>query len=155
MMTASLQPPAARQLEPVRNDAAINRQFAIEQAQAPAIADSENPDGQSPSPRDSKQRGPNPRSRGDDGAPDDQNDPGASGGGTNSDNDQQDERNRPRTRRRRTGGAGGTGKPPHANRGDAPEDQLDTALEHIREAAQSRRLPEDVPPESPVEGKDW
>ena len=77
MTTASASTAGGTALEPVRNDAAINRQFAIEQAQAPAIADSENPDGQSPSPRDSKQRGPNPRSRGDDGAPDDQNDPGA------------------------------------------------------------------------------
>jgi Ca-activated chloride channel homolog len=142
-------------LEQVRLDAEENRRYAIEQAQAPAIADSENPDGKSPSPKQSGRRGPNPRQNGDDSPPDDQGDSGPGGGGPNSDGDQQDERNRPPNRRRRTGGGGHTGKTPQGIRGDTPEDRLDTALEHIREAVESRRLPEELPPESPAQGKDW
>ena len=142
-------------LESVRQDAAANRKYAIEQAQAPAIADTESPEGQSPSQRDSKQRGPNPRPRGDDSGSDDQPDSSGPGGGANSGSDQQDQRKHLPPRRRRMGGAGGTGNPPHADRGDTPEDRLDTALEHIRESAQSRRLPEEVPPDSHSEGKDW
>ncbi len=138
----------------VRRDAEINRRFAIEQAQAPAIADTENPDGQSPSPRQNGRRGPNPRANGDDSPPDGPPDAGGAGG-ANPDGDQQDDQNRPRPRRRRTGGAGGTGKTPQGNRGDMPEDRLDAALEHIREAVESRRLPEETPPESPAHGKDW
>jgi Ca-activated chloride channel homolog len=142
-------------LEQVRRDAEINRRFAIEQAQAPAIADSENPDGQSPSPRQSGRRGPNPRQNGDDSPPDDESGSGTAGGGANSDGDQQDERNRPPKGRRRTGGGGHTGKSPQGIRGDMPEDRLDAALEHIREAAESHRLPEELPPEAPAHGKDW
>jgi Ca-activated chloride channel homolog len=142
-------------VEHVRRDAEINRRFAIEQAQAPAIADGENPDGQSPSPRQSGRRGPNPQQNGADEPPDGQADTGASGGGANSDGDQQDDRNRPRARRRRMGGGGRTGQAPQGTRGDTPEDRLDAALEHIREAVESRRLPEELPPESPVQGKDW
>jgi Ca-activated chloride channel homolog len=142
-------------LEPVRRDAEINRRFAIEQAQAPAIADSENPDGQSPSPRQSGRRGPNPRQNGDDSPPDDESGSGTAGGGANSDGDQQDERNRPPKGRRRTGGGGHTGKSPQGIRGDMPEDRLDAALEHIREAAESHRLPEELPPEAAAQGKDW
>jgi Ca-activated chloride channel homolog len=142
-------------VEQVRRDAEVNRRYAIEQAQAPAIADSEHPDGQSPSPRQSRRRGPNPRQNGDDSPPDDQGDSGAAGGGANSDGDQQDERNRPQNRRRRTGGGGHSGKTPQGVRGDMPEDRLDAALEHIREAVESRRLPEELPPESPAQGKDW
>jgi Ca-activated chloride channel homolog len=143
-----------RSLARVREDAEINRRFAIEQAQAPAISESENPDGQSPSPRQRGRRGPNPRPNGDDSPPDGQDDSGAAGG-ANSDADQQDERDRPPTRRRRTGGAGGTGKASQENRGDMPEDRLDAALEHIREAVDSRRLPEELPHDAPADGKDW
>ena len=142
-------------VDEVRRDAEINRRFAIEQAQAPAIADGENPDGQSPSTRQSGRRGPNPRHNGADEPPDGEADGGASGGGANPDGDQQDERNRPPTRRRRMGGAGRTGQAPQGTRGDAPEDRLDAALENIREAVESRRLPEEVPQESPAQGKDW
>jgi Ca-activated chloride channel homolog len=144
-----------KSLEQVREDAAINRRFALEQAQAPAIADSENPDGQSPSPRQSGRRGPNPRPNGDDSPRDGPGDSGEAQGGAGSDSDQQDERNRPPTRRRRMGGAGGSGRTPQENRGNMPEDQLDAALERIREAVESRRLPEEIPPDSPAHGKDW
>ena len=76
--------------------------------------------------------------------------------GENPDGDDQDERNRPPNRRRRTGGAGGTGKGQQGYHGDSPDDRLDAALEHIREAAESRRLPEELPPEvAGAEGKDW
>ena len=88
--------------------------------------------------------------------PDAQADSGAGGAGANPDAGDQDERNRPPNRRRRTGGAGGTGKGPQGYRGDTPDDRLDAALEHIREAAESRRLPEELPPDQPAaEGKDW
>ncbi len=141
--------------EKVRRDAEANRRFAIEHAQAPAIADSENPDGKSPSPRQGGRRGPNPRPDGDDSPPDGDSDPGTGGGGPNSGGDQQDDRNRPPTGRRRTGGGGHTGREPQAVRGDTPDDRLDEALEHIREAVESRRLPEETPPDSPAHGKDW
>jgi Ca-activated chloride channel homolog len=142
-------------IEHVRRDAEINRRFAIERAQSPAIADSENPDGQSPSTRQSGRRGPDPHQNGADEPPEGQAESGASGGGSNPDGDQQDERNRPPTRRRRFGGAGRTGQALQGTRGDSPEDRLDAALEHIREAVESRRLPEELPPESPAQGKDW
>ena len=139
----------------VRRDAEVNRQFAIEHAQAPAIADSENPDGKSPSPRQGRRQGPSPRPDGDDSPPEGDADPGAGGGGPNSGGDQQDDRNRPPTRRRRTGGGGHTGREPQAIRGDTPEDRLDEALEHIREAVESHRLPEEPQPDLPAQGKDW
>jgi Ca-activated chloride channel homolog len=144
------------QIEQVRRDAAINRKFAVEQAESPAIADSENPEGPSRSPRRSGRRGPDPRPDGEDTSPDAQPDSGALGAGANPEGDDPDERNRPPNRRRRTGGAGGTGKGPQESRGDTPDDRLDAALEHIREAAESRRLPEELPPDRPTsEGKDW
>jgi Ca-activated chloride channel family protein len=145
-----------RSLEQVRQDAAINRRFAVEQAQAAAIADTENPDDPSRPPRQNGRRGPNPRPDGEDTSGDDQADSGAGGAGTNGDSGENEERNRQSTRRRRTGGAGGTGKGADGHRGDTPDDRLDRALEHIREAAESHRLPEEVPPESPQgDGKDW
>ena len=49
---------SGKQLEQVRRDAAINRKFAAEQAESPAIADNENPEGPSRSPRRSGRRGP-------------------------------------------------------------------------------------------------
>jgi Ca-activated chloride channel family protein len=143
-------------LEQVRRDAAINRQFAVEQAQAPAIADGESPNDRSRSPRQSGRRGPNPRPNGEDGSENAEDDSGAGGSGANPDSGDENERNRPPNRRRRTGGAGGTRKGPQESQGDTPDDRLDAALEHIREAAESRRLPEELPPESSAAGgKDW
>ena len=143
------------QVERVRRDAAINRKFAVEQAESPAIADGENPDDPSRSPRRSGRR-PDPRANGEDNSPDAQPDSGAGSAGANPEDGDQNERERPPNRRRRTGGAGGTGKGPQGYHGDTPDDRLDAALEHIREAAESRRLPEELPPESPAaEGKDW
>jgi Ca-activated chloride channel family protein len=139
----------------VRQDAAVNRRFAIEQAQSPAVADSESPDGRSPSPRQSGRKGQNPRANDDGSQPDGQADTDTQGGGAGSDADQANERTRPPTGRRRTGGGGGTGNTQQGNRGDTPDDRLDAALENIREAVEHRRLPEELPPESPVEGKDW
>ena len=147
---------SGERIEQVRRDAAINRKFAVEQAESPAIADSENPEGPSRSPRRNGRRGPDPRPDGEDTSPDAQPDSGPGGAGANPDAGEEDERNRPPNRRRRTGGAGGTGKRPQGYQGDTPDDRLDAALEHIREAAESRRLPEELPPESPsAEGKDW
>jgi Ca-activated chloride channel family protein len=147
---------SGEQVEQVRRDAAINRKFAAEQAESPAIADSENPDGPSRSPRRTGRRGPDPRPDGDDTSPDAQPDSSEGGAGANPEGGDQDERNRPPNRRRRTGGAGGAGKGQEGYRGDTPDDRLDAALEHIREAAESRRLPEELPPDRPAaEGKDW
>jgi Ca-activated chloride channel homolog len=143
-------------VDQVRRDAAINRKFAVEQAESPAIADSENPEGPSRSPRRNGRRGPDPRPDGEDSSPDAEPDSGAGGAGANPDDGDQDERNRPPNRRRRTGGAGGTGKGQEGFRGDTPDDRLDAALDHIREATESRRLPEELPPDKPAaEGKDW
>jgi Ca-activated chloride channel family protein len=142
-------------VERVRQDAAINRRFALEQAQAPAIAEGQNPDDPSQASRQSGRRGPNPRQKGDDPFPDAQAEPGAGAGGGSPDGDEQDQRNRPPRRRRRTVGAGGTGKTSQGNHGDTPDDRLDAALEHIREA-ETRRLPDDLPTESPTTNrKDW
>jgi Ca-activated chloride channel family protein len=143
-------------LDQVRRDAAINRKFAVEQAESPAIADSENPDDPSRSPRRDGRRGSDPRENGDDNSPDSQADSGSGDAGTNPDGGDPEKSNRPPNRRRRTGGAGGAGRGPQGALGDSPDDRLDAALEHIRQAAESRRLPEESPPDSPAnEGKDW
>jgi Ca-activated chloride channel homolog len=142
-------------LDIVRQDAEINRRFAVEQAQAPAIAEGQNPDDPSQGPRQNGRRGANPRQSGEDSSTDGQAEPGTGSSGTSPDADDQDERNRPPSRRRRTGGAGGSGRTSQGNRGDTPDDRLDAALEHIREA-ETRRLPDDLPPESPTAvRKDW
>jgi Ca-activated chloride channel family protein len=143
------------QVEPVRRDAAINRKYAVEQAQSPAIADGDNPDDPSRSPRRNARRS-DPRANGEDTSPDSQQDSGAGSAGAGSGDGAQNEPDRPPNRRRRTGGGGGAGKGSSGNRGDTPDDRLDAALENIREAAESRRLPEELPPESSAaEGKDW
>ncbi len=143
-------------LEQVRKDAAINRKFAIEQAQSPAIADNESSDDPSRPPHQNGRRGSDPRRNGEDAPPDGQADSGAGGTGENPDKRAEDERNRPPNRRRRTGGAGGTRKGSQGAQGETPDDRLDAALEHIREAAESRRLPEELPPDSSAaDGKDW
>lgn len=142
-------------LDLVRQDAAINRRFAVEQAQTPAIAEGQNPDNPSQGPRQSGRRGPNPRQQGDDSSPDDEAEPRTGSGGTSPDGADPDERKGASVRRRRTGGAGGTGRAAQGNRGDTADDRLDAALEHIREA-QARRLPDELPPESPTANrKDW
>jgi Ca-activated chloride channel family protein len=144
---------SGEQVEQVRRDAAVNRKFAVEHAESPAIADSENPDGPSRLPRRGGRRGSDPRQDVDDTSPDAQPDSGA---GANPEGGDQDERDRPPNRTRRTGGAGGTGKGQDGYQGGTPDERLNAALEHIREAAESRRLPEELPPDKPVaDGKDW
>lgn len=142
-------------LDQVRSDAAINRRFALEQAQALAVPQGMNSDDRSQSQR-SERRGPQKdNKRGDESSPEGQseNDPG--GGGASPDAESQGNADRPPSRRRRIGGAGGTGTTPPGARGDSPDDRLDAALENIR-SAQSRRLPDDPPPDStPDNGKDW
>jgi Ca-activated chloride channel family protein len=143
-------------LDQVRSDAAINRKFAIEQAESPAIVDNENPDDPSRSPRRNGRRGTDPREDGGDNSPGSQTDSGSGDAGSSPDGGDQEKPNRPPNRRRRTGGAGGSGRGPQGSLGDSPDDRLDAALEHIRQAAESRRLPEEPPPDSPAtEGKDW
>jgi Ca-activated chloride channel homolog len=146
---------ASRALDQVRSDAAINRRFALEQAQALAVPQGLNSDDGSQSQRPER-RGPrDANKRGDDTSPDTQSesDPGAGGGSP--DAESQEDPGRPPTRRRRIGGAGGGGATPPGARGDSPDDRLDAALENIR-AAQSRRMPDDPPPDSAADdGKDW
>src|SRR5262249_16809051 len=134
----------------------INRRFAVEQAESPAIADSANPDDPSRSPRRNGRRGSDPRANGDDSSPDSQADSGAGDAGANPNGGDPEAPNRPPSRRRRRGGPGGAGRAPQVSLGDSPDERPDAALEHIRQAAESRRLPEEPPPDSPAtEGKDW
>jgi len=142
-------------LDQVRRDAAINRRFALEQAQAMAVPQGINSDDRSPSQRPERRGAQNPGKRGDESSPEGQseNDPGT--GGASPDADTQGDRDRPPSRRRRIGGAGGAGATPPGARGDSPDDRLDAALENIR-AAQSRRMPDEPPPDSAADGgKDW
>jgi Ca-activated chloride channel family protein len=137
-------------LDAVRRDAAINRKFALEQPQALSPQD-EKRSGDAPRPRDPQRRkNANRKGQGNapsaDGEPED--DPGGGGG------DQPDRDQKPRGRRRMGGAGGGRTSPPGA-RGDTPDDRLDAALEHIRDA-QKRRLPDEQPPVSASDDrKDW
>ena len=140
-------------LDVVRQDAAINRRFALEQAQSLAVPQDQNSGDQPQSQRPDRRRAPNRRGGGDDSSPEGQpeSDPGDGGSGP----DAGSQGDRPRPSRRRIGGAGGGRSTPPGTRGDSPEDRLDAALENIR-AAQSRRLPEDPPPVSANDDrKNW
>jgi len=137
----------------VRRDAAINRRFALEQAQSLAVPQDQNSSDQPKLEQPDRRRAPNRRGGGDEGAPEGhpETNPGNGGTGPNAGG----QGDRPPTSRRRIGGAGGGRSSPQGARGDSPEDRLDAALEHIR-AAESRRLPEDPPPASANQDrKDW
>jgi Ca-activated chloride channel family protein len=141
-------------LDQVRSDAAINRQFALEQSQALAFPQGMNSDQQSPSQRPDGRGSRNPSKPGDT-SPDGQSEADPGGGGGNPDADSQGDPEHPALRRRRMRGAGGTGSSSAGARGDSPDDRLDAALENIR-AAENRRLAEEPPPDAPAEdGKDW
>ncbi|HMF36194.1 MAG TPA: tetratricopeptide repeat protein, partial [Isosphaeraceae bacterium] len=140
-------------LDAIRQDAAINRQFALEQA-APSIA----PQGESDrdqSPSKKRNRPPGARRRGDDGnapTPDESSGTGPQPDGSNS---QGEADNRPVKGRRRAGGGGGASNVPPGSLGESADDRLDNALDQIRDA-QHRRLPADSPAESSGDGrKDW
>ena len=140
-------------LDAVRQDAAINRQFALEQAPPSIAPQGESDRDQSPSRK--RNRPPGARKRGDGGnepTPDDSSGTGQEPDGSNS---QGEADNRPAKGRRRTGGGGGASNVPPGSPGGSPDDRLDNALDQIRDA-QHRRLPEDSPAESSGDGrKDW
>ena len=142
-------------LEQVRRDAAVNRQFALEKAESLAVPQGAGPDDRSQSPRPERRGSQNQNPRGDDSSPEDQADSESGSGGAMPDGSSQGDSERPPFRPRRMGGAGGAGTTPPGARGDSPDDRLDAALESIR-TAQSRRLPDEPPPDSPADdGKDW
>jgi Ca-activated chloride channel family protein len=139
-------------LDVVRRDAAINREFAIQQSQSPALGPPDSA-GEQPQTERSDRRKSGARRRGpDDSAPEGQpdDDQGAAGTNPQADSDAGTSANN----RRRIGGAGGASSDPH-RAGGVPEDRLDAALAHIR-AAQARRIPEEQLPVSAGEDrKDW
>jgi Ca-activated chloride channel family protein len=140
-------------LDSVRNDAAINRQFALEQANpSPATqgeSDLEQPSSQQP------KRSPRPKRQangGNEQTPDETSDGDS---GPNGENAQGEDGNRPLTKRRRTGGAGGSSNAAAGSPGESPDDRLDAAIDQIREA-ERRRLPEESPAEPAGDHrKDW
>jgi Ca-activated chloride channel family protein len=141
-------------LEPVRLDAAINRRFALEQAQSLAIPQEQDSGGQDRAKRADRGRTPR-RGSGDETSPDGQPETEPAAGGAGPENAGDGDRARPRSRPRRSGGAGGGTSSQRGAPGDSPEDRLDAAIEQIR-ANQSRRLPEEPPPASANDDyKDW
>jgi Ca-activated chloride channel family protein len=140
-------------LDIVRESAAINRQFALEQANL-ALASQGESDQDKPESKQ-KDRSPNARARpksGNEQTPDDSSD--GSPGGQNDDS-QAGEDNQPPTKRRRTGGAGGANNAAAGAPGESPDDRLDSAIDQIREA-ERRRLPEETPSEPAGDRrKDW
>jgi Ca-activated chloride channel family protein len=135
----------------VRRDAAINRSFALAQAQSLAVP----PSASSGDDSHSKRRDPNRRGGGDDRSPDGQTDGDSGAGGATGDADDRESQQPPPAARRRMGGAAGGRSSASRAPGNSPEGRLDAALEQIR-AAQSRRLAEEPPHESASnDGKDW
>jgi Ca-activated chloride channel family protein len=137
-------------LDAIRQDAAINRRFALEQA-PPSVA----PEGETESnpPDQPRNRSPGARKpdRGSGEPPED--DQSATPPSTGSNPLNQGEEGPPRGRRR-TGGGGGASRT-NGPAGDSPDDRLDNALDQIRDAMR-RRLPEGSPSEPANENrKDW
>jgi Ca-activated chloride channel family protein len=145
-------------LDAVRRDAAINRKFALEQRQTPALPQTEKSGGRPESERPGRRKAGN-RQRAPDATPetqpDDHQGAGAGGAGPEADSEGDAEQKKGRVRRNRTAGAGRESSTPGQARGDSPDDRLDAALERMR-AAQARRLPEELPPASnAVDHRDW
>ncbi len=145
-------------MDSVRRDAAVNRQFALDQSQSLTAPDGENANDQSRSSQPDQKGARNRRAGGgDEQSPDEQaeNGPEAGGGGSGNGLEGNPDPRRPPRGRRRMGGAGGARSSQAGPAGDSPEDRLDAALEHIR-SAQNRRLPDDEPPASANDDrKDW
>ncbi len=145
-------------IDSVRRDAAINRQFALEQSQSLAAPDGQSAKDQSRASQPDRKGARNRRAGGgDEQSPDDQaeNGPDAGGGGSGRQSDENPGKQHPPRNRRRVGGAGGARSSQSGPAGESPEDRLDAALEHIRNA-QNRRLPDDEPPTSANDDrKDW
>ncbi len=138
-------------VEAVRRDARVNRQFALEQPQSLAIPQDNDSDDPSKSPKPDRSK--SQKSRGSDSPKEPGNEPeNTSEKGEPNQGRQGDS---PRPRQGRIGGAGGGTTKSREPRGDTPDDRLDEALEHIRDA-QKRRLPEEEPPMSAHDDrKDW
>ncbi|MGO9597901.1 MAG: VWA domain-containing protein [Isosphaeraceae bacterium] len=140
-------------LDAVRQDAAINRKFVLEQA-PPALAPEPRSDRPEPSPKQRRSSpGAHKRGRRNEERPEaDASDSQTEGPGTRSETIADD---RSANGRRRTGGGGGSGKSSSSSPRESPDDRLDLALEHIRDA-QRRRLPEETTSAASGDGrKDW
>jgi Ca-activated chloride channel family protein len=128
-------------LDAVRRDAAENRKFAVESARR-SVPSSEGGEGSSPAPKSGR-----PPSEGPD---QDRAQRGSTGAEAS-----QDVMNAGQSRpgRRGPGGAGGSGPaPPEPG---SPEEQLESALERVRESRR-HRLPEPPPPHAAGDGrKEW
>jgi Ca-activated chloride channel family protein len=140
-------------LDAVRRDAAINRRFALAQAQSLTISQDQNSGEQPHSERPDRRRNPNRPGGSGDQSPDGNAESDQGQGSTGPDNGGPGDR--PPTSRRRMGGAGGGRSSARGGGGDSAEDRLDAALDEIR-AAVSRRLPDELPPASDADDlKDW
>jgi Ca-activated chloride channel family protein len=142
------------ELDQVRDDAAINRQFAIEQA-SPSLAGQGDDEGSAE--RQQSRRGgrpPGTRKRSGDGNEPTPDETEESDDQPDGSSPRADGQGRSSGGRRRTGGGGGASKSPGAP-GESPDDRLDDALKQIRDA-QHRRLPEEAESEPPDDHrKDW
>ncbi len=138
-------------LDTVREDAAINRAFAVRQAKNPAVPPSEGSDDSSR--KDGRRR---PGRSPDDREPQSGDDDPATAEGPGQDQPSSGD-GRDRLRRRfRTGGAGGRRNQDPAGPSGTPEGRLEDALDDIRDARDSHRLPDEPPPATPPpDGRDW
>ena len=136
----------------VRQDAAVNREFALEQARPSLGSEPEDEHDQAPPRRRNRPAGADKQGKeGNDQAADEAAE-GPDPGGSDEGGKGQD---RPDSGRRRTGGAGGASQDPPGSPGESPDDRLESALEEIRDASR-RRLPEEKPADSPADPrKDW
>jgi Ca-activated chloride channel family protein len=144
-------------LDVVREDAAINRDFAYKQAQSPAMPPAQGSDDPSSSRRPDRKRATDRRNGGDDPSSEREPETGPTADGTNPEDDagRSAARDRPPSKRRRLGGAGGSRSTPPGAEGESPQERLESALENIR-AAQSRRLPEEPPSAAASDDRrDW
>jgi Ca-activated chloride channel family protein len=138
-------------LDAVRRDAAINREFAVEQAKAVGSDQVPQP---RPESREGRDRGrPNP-----DGSDEGPFAGEEDGGNAPNEANSEDGPNSPGGRRR-AGGAGGEGNRGRSSRDDpnSPDRRLDAAIDEIRDARR-RRLPDDDTPSDPGiqdDRKDW
>jgi Ca-activated chloride channel family protein len=146
------------ELDPVRQDAAINRAFAIEQAQSLAAPQGQGAEDSATAQRPDRPRAPNAQPGGDDAPASGRPEAGPEPGGTSTDDaEKSDGRNRLKRWKRPVGGAGGSRTTPPGSVGESPEDRLETALETLR-TAEKRRLPDEPPPASAHDDrnrKDW
>ncbi len=145
------------ELDSVRHDAAINRDFANRQAQSPSIPQGQGSDDPTASHKSDRRNAPDRRDGGETPGEGDEPETGppTNGAGGEEDSDKAVGRDRPPRSRRRFGGAGGGRTTPPNSSGESPEDRLNAALESVR-AAQSRRLPDEPPPASATaDRRDW